>query len=107
MEYTKSCVLGNKYKCERCGKQVYAFNLNKNENLCIIMTRKHICWECAYWEVFLSNLPDRLEVIGDKCYQIFPYIKNPNFNQILGVVGQLNIYSKKMENVQKPTTSGA
>lgn len=93
--YTKDCVLGNKFQCKRCGKQVYAFNLDKDERLCVTMLRKHICWECAYWEWFLSHLPERLEIIGNKCYQIFPFIKNPNFNQILGDNGKVKYLLKK------------
>lgn len=95
MEYTKSCVLGNKYKCKRCGKQAYAFNLDKNESVCVAMAKKRICWECAYWEQFLSNLPEHLEIIGDKCYQVFPFVENANFNQILGGNGTIRYLLKK------------
>ena len=93
--YTKNCVLGNKYQCSQCGKPVYAFNLYDKEMLCTIMLKKHICWECAYWEHFLKRPPDHLEIIGNKCYQVLPFVEDTNFNQILGGNGKTKFLLKK------------
>lgn len=93
--YNKDCVLGNKYQCKRCGKQVYAFNLYNEEKLCRTMKRKQICWECAYWEAFLKHPPDYLEIIGNRCYQVLPFVANTNFNQILGGNGKTRFLLKK------------
>ena len=92
---TKNCVLGNKFQCSQCGKQVYAFNLYDEERLCKTMTRKHICWECAYWGYFLKHLPKYLEIIGNRCYQVLPFIKDTSFNQILGGNGKTKYILKK------------
>lgn len=94
-EYTKNCVLGNKYQCARCGNPVYAFNLYDKEELCQTMLKKHICWECAYWEYFLKHPPDYLEIIGNKCYQVLPFVEDTNFNQILGGNGKTRFLLKK------------
>lgn len=95
VRYTKSCVLGNKFQCKQCGKQVYAFNLDVNEEICVTMQKKRICWECAYWAWYLHHLPERLEIVGNNCYQVFPFIKNPNFNQILGSNGKTKYLLKR------------
>lgn len=95
MVYNKNCVLGNKFKCKRCGKEVYAFNLETNDKICRIMRKKHICWECAYWEKFMERPPDRLEIIGNRCYQILPFIKNIQFNQIVGGNGKTKYLLRK------------
>jgi hypothetical protein len=95
MAYNKSCVLGNKYKCKQCGKQAFAFNLSDKDKVCSIMQKKHICWECAYWENFIKHPPDNLEIIGDRCYQILSFVEDLQFNQIVGGNGKTKFLLKK------------
>lgn len=93
--YTKKCVLGNKFNCKQCGKQEYAFNLDDKDHICITIQKRHICWECAYWEWFLKNIPDNLEIIGNRCYQILTFVEDTNFKQILGGNGKTKYLLKK------------
>lgn len=91
---TKKCVLYNKYECKQCGKQVYAFNIDTENEVCKHMLKKHICWECAYWELFLKAPPDNIEVIDGKCYEIYPLVPKPQSNDILGGNGTRYILRK-------------
>lgn len=95
VKYTKKCVLGNKFQCTRCGKTVYAFNLYEKEETCTTMLKEHICWDCAYWEQFQKHLPEHLEIVGNRCYQVLPFVENTNFTQMLGGGGTTKYLLKK------------
>lgn len=81
---SKKQLLKAKYQCAKCGKMVYAFNCSEDNDVCHRMIRDGICWECAYWERFLIAPPKNLEIVGDRCYQIFPFVESPSVEQILG-----------------------
>lgn len=84
MEEKDFSVLRYKYKCKKCGKNQFFFNLYAKEPLTSLMKHKKLCWECAYWEEFITNPPENLEIIGNQAYQIMPYIKDVEYGQILG-----------------------
>lgn len=88
-------VLKNKYQCKRCGKTEFGFNLDRKNEICKIMTKKHICWECAYWEDFLANPIEGLEIVGNRFYQILPFVPATEYNQILGGNGKTKFFLRK------------
>lgn len=90
MRYVRHNILPSKYKCSKCGKTVFSFNMSENIEVCNIMHDKHLCWECAYWERFFIAPPQNLEVISGNCYQIFPFVEKEKreVNQILGGNGK-------------------
>lgn len=94
-KFNDNCVLQHKYVCSRCGKPYFAHNMYTNSEIYQLMNNKQICWECAYWERFLIAPPDNLEVIGNKCYQIFPFVKSPDIYQILGGEGEVRYLLKR------------
>lgn len=66
-------ILRTKYNCKRCGKPVFSWNANAESLVVQNMDAQQICWDCSYWELMSDMPPDNIEIIGDKCYQIFPY----------------------------------
>lgn len=90
-------ILRTKYKCSRCGKTVFPFGMSDSKGVSRLMKEKHICWECAYWEIFLQDHPPNLEVIGNNCYQVFPFIDKEKLRveQILGSKGKTYYILKK------------
>lgn len=97
----KKCMLGNKFVCSKCGKMYFAYNMNENAEICRLMVQNNMCWECAYWERFLMARPKYLEVIGDRCYQIFPYVYERDAHQILGGGGKIRYFLKRDGSCQK------
>lgn len=68
-------ILKQKYNCSICGKPTFYFNLDiSNFEVSRLMWKEKICWECAYWKMFFLAPPKNLEIIGDLCYQSFPYV---------------------------------
>jgi|GEM_PF-1004310 hypothetical protein len=67
-------ILKQKYKCKECGKSVFYFNRDiENFEVSRLMWKEKICWECAYWKLFLLAPPKNAEIIGDLYYQVYPY----------------------------------
>ena len=87
-KFNDNCVLQHKHVCSRCGKPYFDYNMYTNSEVCRLMVSKDICWECAYWERFLLAPPIHVEVIGNKCYQILPFVDSPDIYQILGGGGK-------------------
>lgn len=83
-KFNYKCVLQHKDTCSRCGKPYFSYNIYSNSEICRLMDRKDICWECAYWERFIAAPPRYLEIVGNRCYQIFPFVESPTIYQILG-----------------------
>lgn len=82
-------LLSSRRTCSRCGKTDYSYYAS-GHTICEMMYEKKICWECAYWEWFKNNLPDGLEIIGNRCYQILPYIEKVEPDMILGDNGKVH-----------------
>lgn len=80
----KGKILTNRIVCARCGKHEYPMPTRGKGPVRKLMVDKRLCWECAYWEWFSTNQPDGMEVIGNRCYQVFPFVENPSAEQILG-----------------------
>ena len=93
--FNNKCVLKHKHVCTKCGKTYFAYNMYSNSVVVKIMEQKQVCWECAYWENFIMTPPDHLEVIGNRCYQIFPYVEKTDVFQILGGGGETGYFLKK------------
>lgn len=68
-------ILKTIYKCTKCGKPVFSFNADPSSTIIKLMDLKVICWDCAYWDLFLSSMPDNIEIIGDGCYQVLPLVE--------------------------------
>lgn len=66
--FNDKCISNHKHTCARCGKKYFTYNIYTNSEIYRLMERKKICWECAYWEKFITLPPDHLEIIGNKCY---------------------------------------
>lgn len=93
--FNDKCISNHKHTCARCGKKYFTYNIYTNSEIYRLMERKKICWECAYWEKFITLPPDHLEIIGNKCYQIFPFIESPDMFQILGGGGKTKYLLKR------------
>lgn len=93
--FNDKCVLKHKHTCSRCGKRYFTYNMYTNSEIYRLMEQKHLCWECAYWEQFIMVPPDHLEVIGNQCYQIFPFVESPDMFQILGGGGKIRYLLKR------------
>lgn len=94
-------LLSCKRTCKRCGKNYFTFNLSQSGDVPKIMKEKKICWECAYWEWFAKSPPEHLEIIGNKCYQIFPFVETDSIFQILGGRGKIKYLLKRDGTCQK------
>lgn len=90
-------LLNQKYKCTICGKTVFSFNMSYDMEIAHQMHKEHICWECAYWRDLMQSPPDNLEIIGDNCYQTYPFIpkQERDVSQILGYEGKKTFYILK------------
>ena len=71
-------------KCSYCGQNVLYYGLNEKSDICKIMLRDKICYDCAYWTNFMDNQDKNIEVIAGKCYRVYEYRKNKTVNMVLG-----------------------
>lgn len=85
-----------KYTCKKCGKKFFYYNIAEYNKVCKRMLKEHICWECAYWENIIKTPPENMEIIGNQCYQIFPYIDTVNKTPdvVLGGKGKIRYLLK-------------
>lgn len=93
--FNDKCVLKHKNVCSRCGKAYFTHNMYTNSEIYRLMESEQICWECAYWEKFMLAPPEHTEVIGNRCYQILPFVQSPDIYQILGGGGEVRYFLKK------------
>lgn len=94
-KFNDNCVLQHKYVCSKCGKPYFMHNMYTNSEIYRLMDDMRMCWECAYWERFLLAPPDHLEVIGNRCYQVLPFVDSPDIYQILGGGGEVKYLLKR------------
>ena len=67
----------NYKKCKYCGATHIA---GENDD--------ELCFECSFWLSIINNPPDGMEVVGDTCYRILPFQKNPPVGALLGNNGK-------------------
>ena len=91
----KTILAKNKYACTQCGATGFSFNVDRDTAVTKLMVDKGLCWECAYWEWFLSAEIQNMEVIDNRCYQVFPYTPKPSVNEVLGRKGKTAYILKK------------
>lgn len=94
-KFNDKCVLQHKHICSKCGKSYFSFNMYTNSEIYHLMESENICWECAYWKRFIAVPPEHLEVIGNKCYQILPFVDSPTIYQILGGNGEIRYFLRR------------
>ena len=69
--------------CTVCGNEFRLSQYNSSSKLYPIMAEEDICYECAYWEEMIHNLPQFAQVVNQTLYDFLPW-KEPQFGQILG-----------------------
>lgn len=95
--YKPKFLLNYKRTCKKCGKEFFFFNIAEYMPICKKMVKEHLCWECAWWENFMKSPPKYLEIVGDQCYQVYPYVPKEEDTQdaILGGQGKTRYLLKK------------
>lgn len=61
-------------KCFVCGNRIYFQGYTDKDDLTQIMKEKTLCYQCAFWERLITERPEYLEIVGNKCLRIFPLV---------------------------------
>lgn len=95
--YIPKLVTHNKYICKKCGKKFFHFGITEFNPVCKRMMKERICWECAWWERIISHPPENMEIVGNQCYQVFPFVNKEErpVGTILGGKGRRHYLLKK------------
>ena len=95
--YIPKLITNNKYTCKKCGKRFFHFGITEFDPICKRMMREKICWECAWWEWVINHPLDHMEIIGNQCYQVFPFIdkEEQEVGTILGGKGKKHYLLRK------------
>lgn len=95
--YIPKLITNNKHVCKKCGKKFFHFGITEFDPVCKRMMREQICWECAWWERVINHPPENMEIVGNQCYQVFPFVskEEQSIGMILGSKGKRYYLLKK------------
>lgn len=79
-------------RCSHCGKSYYANGFVVEDRVTMLMTKKKLCYDCAYWTNLLHYPPPHTEVAGNKCLRVMPRVKGRDRSMMLGGDGKLRIF---------------
>lgn len=77
------------HKCRYCGAAAVTKSVDG------------ICAECAFWLDIINKSPEEIEVVGDTCYRILPFVDNPPAGAILGSDGKTFYFMANDHTVKK------
>lgn len=60
------------YQCSRCGATEIPERFSSRSRIAILMREKHICYRCAYWELFFQEHTKDIEIVNG---EVFTYGK--------------------------------
>lgn len=88
-------ILNNIKYCSQCGSKILLRGYDTKQRLARLMKSQNLCFDCAYWQNLADYPLKNMEIINNKCYQIFPEVADKDKTMLLGGRGKRKYFMRK------------
>lgn len=74
--------------CTICGSKFLMQGYDSQQRIGHLMQTRQICHTCAYWQDLIIRRPEHTEVMGRRCYKVYPLADRSDKTVILGGRGK-------------------
>lgn len=94
MRTSDSKILKGIKHCSHCHSRYFAQGYNTEDRITMMMDRYKICYDCAYWQNIINYPPKNMEIIGNKCMIVLPFVEKKDKSMLLGGQGKKRFFAR-------------
>lgn len=74
--------------CKSCGARILMQGYDTQNRIAYLMDKKQICYECAFWENIMAYPDKNMEILGNQCLKVMPYVKRDEKDRSITLGGK-------------------